>query len=187
MTVRALILTGRLHQDIEAQYPYYALQQAGYAVGVATTEHPEPCLGITGLKLPSSQGVSQPELVVGVWDLLVLPGGVKAMEHMRLNPLIIQFIADFHVAGGVIGCICSGAQLLISAKLCKGRNISGYYAMKDDIENAGAVFIDAPAVAHDRIVTSPHYKYLGTWMKAVLLAVAANKNGWGMEAHASSY
>ena len=56
---------------------------------------------------------------------------------------------------------------MISAHLVKGRLISGYYAMKDDIINAGGIYVDG--IARDsKIVTAPHYKYLGSWMKAVL-------------------
>ena len=68
----------------------------------------------------------------------------------------------------IIACICSGAQLLISAKVVKGRKISGYYSMKDDLVNAGATYIDLPAVVDHNIVTTAHYKDLGPWMKAVL-------------------
>ena len=67
-----------------------------------------------------------------------------------------------------IACICSGAQLLISAKVVKGRKISGYYSMKDDLVNAGATYTDLPAVIDHNIVTTAHYKDLGPWMKAVL-------------------
>ena len=65
----------------------------------------------------------------------------------------------------VIACICSGAQLLISAKVVKNKKISGYYSMKDDIENAGAIYTDLPAVIDGKIVTAAHYKDLGPWMK----------------------
>ena len=52
-----------------------------------------------------------------------------------------------------IGCICSGVQLLISAKVVKDRKISGYYALEDDITNAGAIYTDLPSVIDDNIVT----------------------------------
>ena len=68
----------------------------------------------------------------------------------------------------IIGCICSGTQLLISAKIVKGKNISGYYSMKDDIINAGANYVDKPAVIDQNIITTAHYKDMGPWMKAVL-------------------
>ena len=67
-----------------------------------------------------------------------------------------------------IGCICSGVQLLISAKVVKNRKISGYYALEDDITNAGAIYTDLPSVIDDNIITTAHYKDLGPWMKSVL-------------------
>ena len=67
-----------------------------------------------------------------------------------------------------IACICSGAQLLISAKVVKNRKISGYYSMKDDILNAGAIYEDLPAVVDKNIITTAHYKDMGPWMKKSL-------------------
>ena len=68
----------------------------------------------------------------------------------------------------IIACICSGAQLLISAKVVKGRKIAGYYSMQDDLVNAGAIYTDLPAVVDDNIITTAHYKDMGPWMKAVI-------------------
>ena len=102
------------------------------------------------------------------YDFLVIPGGVKALEKVRQNRDIINFITKFHEEKKVIACICSGAQLLISAKVVKNKKISGYYSMKDDIENAGAIYTDLPAVIDGKIVTTAHYKDLGPWMKAAL-------------------
>ena len=63
---------------------------------------------------------------------------------------------------------------MISAKIVKNKNITGYHAWKIDIENAGATFVDNPVVIDDNIITSPHYKYVGSWMKEVLKVL--NKN-----------
>ena len=52
---------------------------------------------------------------------------------------ILKFISDFNSSGKTIDSICHAAQLLISSKIVKGRKISGYYSIKDDIKNAGAV------------------------------------------------
>ena len=59
-------------------------------------------------------------------------------------------------------------QLLISARIVKGKKIAGYYALEDDITNAGAIYTDLPAVMDDRIITTAHYKDMGPWMKATL-------------------
>lgn len=161
--MKAIIITGSLVQDHEFIYPYYRLQEEGYEVDVAT-RNKETVLGYFGTKIVPTKSIS--EIKVEDYDLLVLPGGVKAMEHMRQDMEVIRFIESFY--GKVIACICSGTQLLISAKIVRGKRISGYYAMKDDITNAGAIYVDAPAVVDSKIVTSPHYKHLGAWMKAVL-------------------
>ena len=80
----------------------------------------------------------------------------------------IKFISDFHKAGKVIACICSGVQLLISAKVVKGKKIAGYYHLEDDITNAGAIYTDLPAVVDSKIITTAHYKDMGPWMRATL-------------------
>ena len=90
------------------------------------------------------------------------------MEKIRQDKRLINFIADFHKNEKVIACICSGAQLLISAKIVKGKKIAGYYSMEDDITNAGAIYTDEPAVVDGKIITTAHYKDMGPWMKAVI-------------------
>ena len=102
------------------------------------------------------------------YDMLVIPGGVKALEYLRQEEEVLSFINEWDKKGKVIACICHGAQLLISAKVVKDREISGYYSIKDDINNAGAVYVDAPAVVSKNIVTSPHYKHMGPWMKKAI-------------------
>lgn len=165
MQKKALIIAGKLIQDHEYIYPYYRLQEEGYEVDVAVRGK-ETVLGSIGVKVVPTKDI--PELKVGDYDVLVLPGGAKAMEYMRQDEDILKFIADFHASGKVIGSICHAGQLLISAKLVKGRKVSGYYSIKDDITNAGGTYVDAPYVTDDRIVSCPHYKYLGPWMKEVI-------------------
>ena len=81
---------------------------------------------------------------------------------------IINFISKFNDQKKTIACICSGAQLLISAKVVNGRKIAGYYSMKDDLINAGADYTDKPAVIDKNIITTAHYKDMGPWMKEAL-------------------
>lgn len=164
--MRALILTGKYATDSEYVYALYRLKEAGYEVDVATRGK-ETVLGIIGEKIVPTSDIPRAS-DIGIWDLLILPGGAKAMEYLRQDQDALKFIAAHHKDGGIIGSICHAAQLLISAGLVKGRKISGYYSIKDDINNAGGTFVDAPAVVDGRIITSPHYKYLGEWMKAVL-------------------
>lgn len=165
MAKKALILTGKLVQDHEYIYPYYRVQEDGFELDVAVRGK-ETVLGAIGVKVVPTLDI--PEIKVNHYDLLILPGGAKAMEYMRQDEEILKTVADFNAKGKVIASICHGAQLLISAKVVKGRRISGYYSIKDDIQNAGAVYVDAPFVTDGNIISSPHYKHLGLWMKEVM-------------------
>lgn len=168
--MKALIVTGRLVQDHEFVYPYYRLQEAGFEVDVAV-RHQSPCQGIIGIKVEPTMDIPV-RIDPGQYRLVVIPGGVKAMEHMRLDDELIRAVRDYHERGGLIASICSGAQLLISANLCDGRRISGYPAIRVDIENAGGTFVNG-VVTDDRIVSAPHYRDLGPWMAATLKALGA--------------
>lgn len=167
---KAIIISGNLAQDHEFIYPYYRLLEENIEVDVCLLEG-KPVQGILGTTLPpnKNQVIKKIEDVkVDDYDILILPGGVKAMEKVRQNKDIIKFISNFDKQKKIIACICSGAQLLISAKVVKGRKIAGYYSMKDDLINAGAVYTDLPAVIDENIITTAHYKDMGPWMRETL-------------------
>ncbi len=167
---KALIISGNLAQDHEFIYPFYRLLEDEFTVDVCMNEGTK-VKGFLGTDLPPNKEhpvLKIEEIKTDDYNLLILPGGVKAMEKVRQNKNIINFISNFYNENKIIGCICSGAQLLISAKIVKGKKISGYYSMKDDIINAGAEYEDLPAVIDQRIITTAHYKDLGPWMKAVI-------------------
>ena len=131
----------------------------------------KPVKGILGTALPPNKDQkikTIDQLDIKDYKVLVLPGGVKAMEKVRQEKKIIDFISKFNEEKKIIACICSGAQLLISAKVVKGRKIAGYYSMKDDLINAGAIYTDKPAVIDGNIVTTAHYKDMGPWMREVI-------------------
>ena len=166
----ALILSGNLVQDHEFIYPYYRLLEANFSVDV--------CLlggvaveGILKTRIPPNKDqkiLSPNDVNINNYNLLILQGGAKAMEYLRQDEVILNIIAGFSSNNILIGSICHGSQLLISSSVVKGKKISGYYSIKDDINNAGAVYTDEPAVVDGNIVTTAHYKDLGIWMKTAL-------------------
>ena len=171
---KAIIISGNLAQDHEFIYPYYRLLEADFEVDVCLLEG-KPVKGILGTTLPpnKNQIVKKiDEIKVDDYNILVLPGGVKAMEKVRQEKKIINFITKFNEQKKIIACICSGAQLLISAKVVKDRKIAGYYSMKDDLVNSGAIYTDKPAVIDDNIITTAHYKDMGPWMREVLKKIS---------------
>lgn len=166
----AVIISGALAQDHEFIYPFYRLLEENFKLDVCLIGG-KPVLGILGTTLPPNKDFPVKDvenLNVSDYDLLVLPGGVKAMEKIRLNKSLINFISKFHNKGKTIACICSGVQLLISAKVVKGKKIAGYYSLEDDITNAGAIYTDKEVVIDGNIFTTAHYKDMGPWMRAVI-------------------
>jgi len=179
---KAIILTWEGYKDYEAVYPYYRLLEEDFEVEVISNTK-EKVKGILGSSIPSTYTIDcleNPDLYNKLLnnDILILPGGVTSLEKLRLNKPAVRFVADWVNSGKVVGSICSGAQMLISAKVVKGKNISAYYSMEDDIINAGANFIDSPAVIDENIISCPHYKWVGKWMRAVIdVYTYRRKNG----------
>ena len=176
---KAVIISGPLAQDHEFIYPYYRLLEEKCELDVCIIGG-KPTNGILGTVLPPNKDQNVKdinEISHGDYDLLVLPGGVKAMEKIRQNEQLIKFIKDFYELNNknTIACICSGTQLLISAKVVNDKKISGYYSMKDDIINAGVIYTDNEVVADQRIFTTAHYKDMAPWLKAAIEHVKSQK------------
>jgi len=166
----AVIISGPLAQDHEFIYPFYRLLEEKIKLDVCIIGG-KPVNGILGTLLPPNKNhpvKDIDQINVEDYDLLVLPGGVKAMEKIRQDKRLISFIANFYKKDKLIACICSGAQLLISAKIIKGKKIAGYYSMEDDINNAGAIYTDKEVVSDSKIITTAHYKDMGPWMKETI-------------------
>lgn len=87
------------------------------------------------------------------YDAVVIPGG-SSPENLRLDPDILQFVKDADRAGKPIAAICHGPQILISAELLKGRTLTSYPPLKDDLINAGAEFKDEEVVVDGNYITS---------------------------------
>ena len=174
MKKQALILTWSGFQDHELVYPYYRLLGDGFKVSVVAEKRDEQgrIYGILGLNMPCQVLIKDFIQNSRQWfencDLLVLPGGVKSLEKLRQEKAVKEFIAQWNDAGKMISSTCHGAQLLISAKITKGRKISGYYSLEDDINNSGATYVNEPVVIDGNIITSPHYDHMGAWMEETL-------------------
>ncbi len=173
--MKALIITWESFQDQELVYPFYRLREELPLESVTIMANVKgKFYGIMGVNMTSHALVSElssadlVEKYLSNYHLLVLPGGVKALEKLRQEKQVISFIEKWNSLGKVIASTCHGAQLLISAKVVKGRKISGYYSLEEDINNDGAIYVNAPVVVDDNIVSSPHYDHMGEWMAAAI-------------------
>jgi protease I len=88
------------------------------------------------------------------FDALIIPGGVRNPDHLRINVRAIELIRDFDRQGKPIGAICHGPWLLVEADLLRGRTATSWPSIRTDLRNAGANVIDEAAVTDGNIVTS---------------------------------
>ena len=88
------------------------------------------------------------------FDALILPGGVRNPDTLRLHGNVIDLIRDFDRQGKPIGAICHGPWLLVEADLLRGKKATSWPSIRTDLRNAGADVVDEPAVADGNIVTS---------------------------------
>ncbi len=88
------------------------------------------------------------------FDALILPGGVRSPDQLRLHGNVIELIKGFDRQGKPIGAICHGPWLLVEADLLRGRTATSWPSIRTDLKNAGAYVVDEPAVTAGNIVTS---------------------------------
>lgn len=167
---KALIITWEKYQDHELIYPYYSLKEHGYDVTLMANQVGK-IWGSLGTHMPcdvTTKAFDDPatrQEYLNEYEILVVPGGVKALEKLRQEKGVLEFIRQWDSENKTIFCICNGAQLLISAKILKNRVLSGYYSIDVDIENAGATYDRSPVVVDKNIISCPHYDFMGLWLK----------------------
>ena len=88
------------------------------------------------------------------FDALILPGGVRNPDHLRLHGNVIALIRQFAEQGKPIGAICHGPWLLVEADLVRGKTVTSWPSIRTDLRNAGGNVIDEAAVTDGNIVTS---------------------------------
>lgn len=88
------------------------------------------------------------------YDALLLPGGALNADKMRAEPKVLQFVRAIHDAGKPMAVICHAPWELVSANLVRGRTLTSYYTIQDDIRNAGGNWVDKEVVVDGNLVTS---------------------------------
>ena len=162
---RAVIITGPHFQDEEYIYPYYRLLEEDFRLDVATKDK-ATVYGKYGIPAVPTKDVK--DLRVEDYDLVVLPGGQEAPDRVRQIPEVLAFVKAMFDRGRMVAAICHGPWITISAGIMKGKKATCYVGMADDLKNAGALYQDAPVAVDGNLITSPHYRNNGDFMKAIL-------------------
>jgi protease I len=88
------------------------------------------------------------------FDALMLPGGVMNPDSLRINEEAVSFVKAFAESGKPIGAICHGPWTLIEADFVRGKKMTSWPALKTDLQNAGAHWVDEEVVVDKGLVTS---------------------------------
>ncbi len=169
---RAVIITAEGFEDEEVIYPVIRLKEAGFEVHIATKD----AKLVSGrLNFPLElmvkyygNLVDAKKLKTADYDLVLIPGGFEAPDRMRQVPEILEFVRKMNKENKIVSAFCHGPWVLISAGIVRGKKIAGYIGIKDDINNAGAIFTDKSAVVDGNIITARHPRDVGDLMKAIL-------------------
>lgn len=163
-----ILLVEDLFNIFEFWYPYYRIQEAGMNVTVVGPEAGKTYTGksATDIRADVAAGNVSTEDYHG----LVIPGGY-APDRMRRYPAMVDIVKQVDAAGKPIAAICHAGWMLVSANILKGRRVTSYMAIKDDMINAGALWEDSPVVIHKNLITSRTPDDLPEFMKAFLAAM----------------
>ncbi len=99
---------------------------------------------------------------------VIIPGGTKNPDYLRRDKEVLEFVYKVNEQKKLVGAICHAGWVLISAKIVRGRKATSYFAIKDDMLNAGAIFEDSPVMIDNNLITSRMPSDLPDFMKAVL-------------------
>ena len=165
------VLVGPEYEDLEVWYPKLRLEEAGYdapLIGMGESsyrgKHGYPC------QVDGHAKDVDASTLAGV----VAPGG-WAPDKLRRDPAILALVKAVHDRDAVVASICHGPWILISAGIARGRRLTGSLGIKDDLTNAGAVWVDEPAVTDGHIVSARVPKDLPAFMQATLAALGPSR------------
>lgn len=155
------------YEDLELWYPKIRLEEEGVGTTIAGPEV-KMFKGKNGY--PCKADVSIDSLAADRFDGLVIPGGF-APDKLRRYPKILELTRTMFQQGKPIAFICHAGWVPISAKILKGKNVTGVSAIKDDLENAGAIYHDQSVVVDGNLISSRTPKDLPDFVLAIIEAL----------------
>ena len=164
MTKPLLTFVDDIYEDLELWYPLLRVQEAGYAMRLAAPEL-RTYTGKHGY--PAKADLLLDDARSADFAGLLIPGGFMP-DKLRRDVKVLSLTREFHEQGKLVAFICHGGWIPISAKILKGRRVTGSRGIKDDLENAGGIWVDAPAVVDGNLVSSRTPLDLAPFAKAMV-------------------
>ncbi len=163
---RIAILIEQIVEDSEFQIPANALRQAGANVVVLGSRMNEAYQGKQG-NVSINPDATTTEVLAKEFDAVIIPGGM-APGTMRTNRNTVRFVQDAIAQQKLVAAICHGPQVLIEGDLVRGRRMTGFKAIRKDLQNAGARVVDEPLVVDGNLITSRRPGDLPIFTTAIL-------------------
>ena len=165
---RVAVLVEKLYEDLELWYPVLRLREAGADVTIVG-----PRAGETYLSkhdYPARSDAAADEVKAQDLDAVIIPGGYSP-DHMRRHPAMVDLVTQAGQMGKVLAAICHGPWMLCSARCLSGRKVTGFFAIRDDVVNAGGIWQDAACVRDGNLVTSRTPDDLPAFMQGIFAAL----------------
>lgn len=165
---KVIIPAEEMYNEFELWYPYYRLKEAGAEVTLVGTGTAQTYKSKVGLPVTVDTDVNR--ISAADFDAIVIPGGF-APDFMRRSPAMVQLVRDMYEQGKVVAAICHAGWMLCSADVVRGRTVTSFFAIKDDLVHAGANWVDQEVVVDGRLITARTPADLPAYMKAVIAAL----------------
>jgi protease I len=153
-----------IYEDLELWYPKLRLEEAGFALRMAGPEL-KTYSGKHGY--PAKADALINDMQSGDFCGLLIPGGFMP-DKLRRDPKVLSLTREFFVQGKLVAFICHGGWIPVSAKILKGKRATGSRGIKDDLENAGAIWVDEPVVIDGNLISSRTPRDLAPFAKAMV-------------------
>ncbi len=161
----AIILVEQMYNDYEFIYPLYRLRESGAATHVVGPQ--------AGKTYPGKEGTSAradlaaADIDPAAYSVMIIPGGY-APDHMRRNSAMVELVKNMYLQGKIVAAICHAGWMLASAKILQGVKLTSFIAIKDDLEHAGAEWVDQEVVVDGNLITSRTPDDLPAFMRTVI-------------------
>ena len=169
---RACVLVEQQYQEMEVWYPVYRLREAGCKVTLVGPEAGQSYPSKLGY--PAKSDKSAKDVSADDFDVLVIPGGF-APDFLRRDPAVLKLVSAMAEQGKVVAAICHGPWVLCSTQALKGKKATCFFAIKDDVANAGGKYVDAEVVRDGNLITSRKPDDLPAFLQSIVQAVREAK------------
>lgn len=166
---RIACLLGPGFEDSEFRVPYDALKNAGYQVDIISMKAGTELKGYKGKEtVKSEKGID--EVRADDYQAILIPGG-HSPDQIRKDKKIVEFVKKFDSMKRPIAAVCHGPQLLLTARLVRGRTLTAWETVQGDLDQAGAIVKDQEVVVDQNWITSRKPEDLKAFSEAMLKAL----------------